>query len=347
MLTRFNINFFKIALIALFLVASPVLFAQVDTSAISEYLNRQKDKSFKNYAFLLVKDGKPAYKKEVGEFTLKTPQPIGASSQWLTAALVMTFVQEGKISLDDKVSQYIPIFDKYYKGYITIRHCLTHFTGIQSDKLFQKNKFKTLEEEVNDIASKREILTNAGEESRYSNLGFSIAGRVLEVVSKKSFDRLFIDRIGRPSGMKNTTFANEDYNDAVNPATGAKASALDYTNFLTMLLNKGMFNNKRVLSESSVETLLSLQVENNKIKNVPSLVQGYDYALGAWIMGVDEKSNRSAMTAPSYSGTVPVVDFCRKFAYVILTKDLSSPPNKDFYRNLKEAVDAGIRATCK
>jgi hypothetical protein len=87
-------------------------------------------------------------------------------------------------------------------------------------------------------------------------------------------------------------------------------------------------------------------VENSKMKNVPPLVQGYDYALGSWIMDEDEKGGSAAMTAPSYSGTVPVIDLCRKYAYVILTKDLSSPPNKDFYNNLKEAVDAGIKAAC-
>jgi len=332
--------------ILFFVATSQIVFAQVDTAAISQYLNRQKDKSFKNYAFVLVKDGKPAYKKEAGDFTLKTPQAIGASSQWLTAALVMTFVQEGKLSLDDKVSQYIPIFEKYYKGHITIRHCLTHYTGIQAEKLFQKSKFKTLEEEVNDIASKKEILTNAGEESQYSNLGFLIAGRVLEVISRRTFDRLFIDKIGRLSGMKNTTFANEDYNVAINPSTGARSSALDYANFLSMLLNKGIFNSKPVLSESSVQTLLSLQVESSKIKNIPSSMQGYDYALGAWMIDANEKGDAKAYTSPSYIGTMPVLDLCRKYSYILLTKDLSSPPAKEFYTRLKEAVDSGIAGNC-
>lgn len=339
--------FLKWILVIAFLFTTSTSFAQVDTVAISQYLNRQKDKSFKNYAFVLVKDGKPAYKKETGDFTLKTPQPIGASSQWLTAALVMTFVQEGKLSLDDKVILYLPIFDKYYKNHITIRHCLTHYTGIQAEKLFQKNKFKTLEEAVNDIASKKEILTNAGEESRYSNLGFLIAGRVLEVISRKTFDRLFTERIGRLCAMKNTTFANEDYNDAINPSTGARSSALDFTNFLTMLLNKGTFNNKPVLTAGSVETLLSLTVENNMMKNVPSGAQGFDYSFGSWIMNTTESGNATAFTAPSYAGTMPVLDVCRKYAYMLVTKELSSPPNKDFYTALKDAVDEGIRGSCK
>jgi CubicO group peptidase (beta-lactamase class C family) len=143
-------------------------FSQLDTTALSVKLNRSKEKLGKDVAFILYKNGKVAYKKEIGGLNIKTPVPIGASSQWLTTALVLTFVQEGKLSLDDKVSTYLPIFKKYYKEYITIRQCLTNFTGIQSEqglgRLLQKNKFHSLEEEVNDFASRRDIQTNAGTE---------------------------------------------------------------------------------------------------------------------------------------------------------------------------------------
>jgi CubicO group peptidase (beta-lactamase class C family) len=257
----------------------------------------------------------------------------------------MTFVQEGRISLDDKVSKYLPIFEKYYKGYITIRHCLTHNTGIQADKLFQKSKYHTLEEEVNDYASKKEIQTNAGTEFRYSNIGFNIAGRVLEVITKRTFDRLAMERITRPCNMKNTTFANEDYNDAINPSTGARSSAADLTNFLSMLLNKGTFNGKPVLSESSVTTLLSLSETSDKIKNAPPLAQGLNYGLGEWVLESNDKG-ATAFTAPSYIGTMPVLDICRKYGYVIFTKDLSSVPGKDFYSNIKAAIDEGMPALC-
>ncbi len=107
------------------------------------------------------------YKKEMGDFNSKTQAPIASCSKWLTAALVMQFVDEGKISLDDKVVKYIPEFDKYFKGYITIRHCLSHMTGIEDDDKFLKRildrkKYTTLEEEVNAFAAKREIRANAG-----------------------------------------------------------------------------------------------------------------------------------------------------------------------------------------
>lgn len=346
MLLRISSVFIKTLFAFAFLFCFQSITAQVDTSALSWKLNQSKDKLGKNYVFMLYKDGKILYKKENQEFNPKTQQPIGATSQWLTAALVMSFVQEGKIDLDDKVGKYLPIFEKYYKGYITIRHCLTYYTGIKPDNLFQKSKYHTLEEEVKDYASKKEIETNAGTESRYSNIGFNIAGRVLEVISKRSFDRLMLEIITRPCGMKNTTFANEDYNQAVSPAIGARSSAADLTNFLAMLLNKGSFNNKPVLSESSVSTLLSLQVTAEKIKNVPAPVQGLNYGLGSWISDISSKGDATAFTAPAYTGTVPVLDICRKYQFVIFTKELSSAPGKDFYLSLKAIVDESLPARC-
>lgn len=164
----------KVFIFALFILTRTTTYSQIDTTTISRKLNEAKEKLGKDAAFILYKDGKIIYKKEIGSFTVKTPQPIGASSQWLTTALVMTFVQEGKLSLDDKVSTYLPVFIKHFKSYITIRQCLTNYTGIQSEqgvlKLLQKNKFKSLEEAVNNYAEKREIQTNAGTEFRYSML---------------------------------------------------------------------------------------------------------------------------------------------------------------------------------
>ena len=162
----------------------------------------------------------------------------------------MTFVDEGKISLDDKVSKFIPIFAKYMKTYITIRNCLTNTTGIQADplgpmKLLEKSKYPDLETEVDAFASKREIETNPGTEIFYSHIGPNIAARVLEVVTKKTFDRIVQDKILRPCKMRGTSFTNEN-GVTSDPADGAVTTANDFINFLGMLLNKGVFEGKNV-----------------------------------------------------------------------------------------------------
>jgi CubicO group peptidase (beta-lactamase class C family) len=335
---------FKKILPVVFTLLSTSLYAQVDTASISAKLLQNKELS-KNVVCLLYKNGKLLYKKESPDLTVKTQEPVGASSQWLTAALVMTFVQEGKLSLDDKVSDYIPLLKKYSKTYITIRNCLTHNTGIESDfnmaHMFQKSKFKTLEDEAFAYASKHEIKTNPGTEFNYSNIGFNLVGRVLEVISKKGFDRLAQDRIIRPLNMRGTTFTNEDFNVASDPSMGARSTANDLTNFMTMLINKGMFNNKQVLTEASVKTLLTLQAKP-PMKNVPKPVDGMDYAFGSWILQDDANGNVQAAAAPSLSGTWPVADFCRGYSLVILTNRLKDPPGKEFFIDIKSIVDQGI-----
>ncbi len=326
-------------------------YPQFDTTALSAKLSQAKDKLGKDAAFVLFSKGKVAYKKEMGNFTIKTQQPIGASSQWLTAALVMTYVQEGKISLDDKVSSYLPGFSQHFKNYITIRQCLTNYTGIKSEqgaaKILQKNKFKTLEDAVDNFASKRDIETNAGTEFRYSNIGYDIAGRVLEVITRKTFDRLMQDRITRPLLMKNTTFTNENYNDAVDPSTGARSTAADFTNFLSMLLNKGVFNNKQILTESSAEMLQTLSAGAGKIKYAPKTVEGLNYAMGEWILETNAKGKTIAAAAPSLQGTWPMIDLCRGYACVIFTKELREEPARNTYMDIKATIDKSFPANCR
>jgi CubicO group peptidase (beta-lactamase class C family) len=335
-------------LAAVFLFFSENLSAQaaVDTASITKQLEELKSEFGKNYAFALYKDGKTIYKKENGEFNLKTQQPINATSHWLTAALVMVLVQEGKLGLDDKISTYLPIFSKHGKGYITVRHCLTHHTGIDGGKPFEKKNFKTLEEEVDHYASNREIKANPGTEYNYSNIGFKIVARVLELVGKKPFDRLMKEKLTSPLAMRATSFASDNYNDAPDPATGAKSSAFDLVNFVAMLLNQGSFNNKQVLTPESVKTFLSLQAPASQMKNAPAQVEGFAYAQGAWIIQVNEKNEPTSYTAPALSGTFPVVDLCRGYAFVLFTKDNAGDVKKETYMKLKSVVDAAIPAAC-
>lgn len=288
------------------------------------YIERSKAPYDGQVAVLALKDSQLLYQKNLGDFTVNTQENIGAMSSWFTAALVMQFVDQGKIRLDDKVSKYLPIFKQYAKGYITIRHCLTHTTGIEADKggvqkVFQKTKFASLEEQVNAFASKHEIQTNPGEEFFYSNIGLNIAARVLEVVAKKSFDRLVTERIFRPLGMKKSSFASEA---AVNPTSGAISSASDYSRFLLMLMNKGTLNGKPVLSEDAVQKLLAIQAIDMKKTYVPAAASQMEFTYGSW---VDTNSNAQpkVFVCPGFFGSYAYLDLDKKLAVVIITKPTS------------------------
>jgi CubicO group peptidase (beta-lactamase class C family) len=282
------------------------------------------------------------YNKDTKLFSsLRGQAPIGATSEWLTAAVVLSMVDEGKISLDDKVSRYLPIFGSYFKNYLTIRHCLSHFTGIQAEtpklkKMFEKKKFASLEEQVNEFA-KKEIQANAGEDFRYSNIGLSIAGRVLEVVSKKRFDMLAQQKLFRPLGMRQTSFTSLT-GGVVDPAGGARSSANDLIRFMTMLLNNGVYKGQRVLSEASVKELRTIQTTSSLIKYASDEANGFQYALGAWAPAENNKQ-ATILMAPSLGGTVPVVDFCRGYAFVYFLKELNDDQKVNAYSEIKAVLD--------
>jgi CubicO group peptidase (beta-lactamase class C family) len=347
---KVNMICLEFSMICCFLLFCLPGFAQLDFSQADQLLKQNQKALGNNLVALVWKDGKMVYQKqlekEIGDFNAKTQVPIGSCSQWLTAALVLTFVDEGKLSLEDKVSKFIPIYQKYMKTYITIRNCLTNTTGIQADpagpmKLLQKSKFESLEDEVSSFASKREIAANPGSEIYYSHVGPNIAGRVLEIISKKSFDRLMQERILRPLKMRGTTFT-DDKGGAINPSGGAQSTAADYMNFLIMLLNKGEFQGKRVLSEKSVEELESIQFFELPVKYAPKEAEGLRCGLGDWIQPQD-----SVISSLNLAGDWPYLDKCRNYAAIIMVRDPQSEPRKDIYLQFRDAIDRQFTSACR
>jgi CubicO group peptidase (beta-lactamase class C family) len=258
----------------------------------------------------------------------------------------MTFVDQGKLSLDDKVSKYLPIFTKHSKGFITIRDCLAHLTGLESEpfRLLGRKKFATLEEEVDDFASKKEIVSNPGIEFRYSNIGLNIAGRVLEVMNRRSFEQLMQERITRPLMMRNTSFSSFS---AVNPSGGAISTANDYMNFLIMILNKGIFNGKRILSEQAIADMQTAKTTPAMIKYAPKAAAGYNYGYGEWILETDENGNSTVVASPGLFGSWPMVDKCRNYACLFFTRGLLGEEKRDIYLDIKKSIDEQLSSTCK
>ncbi len=346
---HFNSICRKYSLVLCFMLLCLVSFGQYDFSNLDKKFADSKKELGKNTVMLIYKDGKIIYKKETDDFKANSPEAVASCSKWLTAALVMTFVDQGKITLDDKVSTYLPIFAKYGKSYITIRNCLSHQTGIKQDhvnllSIIDRKKFASLEEEVNDFASKKEIDFNPGTGFYYGGTGLNIAARVLEVITKKSFDQLVNERILRPLAMRNTSFFSDK---AINPSGGAVSAAIDYLNFLSMILNKGMYNGKRILSEKSIEEMQKPTVINVPFKYVPKVAEGYNYGLGEWIQEADENGKSIVLSCPGLFGTWPWIDNCRGYACIIFTKSIISEHKREIYLDLKKAIEEIIPSNCK
>jgi CubicO group peptidase (beta-lactamase class C family) len=320
--------------------------AQPDFSLLERTL-KQNDKILgKDLVVVVQKEGKNIFLRESEDFKLKIPAPIGNSSKWLTAALVMIFVDEGKLKLDDPVSKYVPVFGKYMKGYITIRHCLSQTTGLDTDatgivKFTQKSKFNTLEEEMEFFASKKLIVDNPGEAFSDGSVGMNMAGRVIEVITKKTFDRVAQEKLFRPLGMRTASFYDEG-GKAPNPSSGASCSAFDYMNFLQMIMNKGMFNGKKVLSESSVNYLLQHQFPEARIRYNPELTKGWNYANGSWIEEDNGTTWSNIYSGASAQGVWPWIDLKRKYIAIVLPSSPLNIQKRDLFTQIRSGVEAAL-----
>jgi CubicO group peptidase (beta-lactamase class C family) len=361
----------KVISVVSFLLLLQPLNAQYNWTELDQKLTDNQKLLGDNVVCLLWKGDSVIYKKEMGGFNSKTVAPIASCSKWLTAALVMQFVDEGKLSLDDYVVKYIPEFGNYFKSYITIRQCLSHMTGIEDDdkflrRILERRKFSSLEEEVNSFAAKKKIRANAGTDFWYGNVGLNIAGRVLEVISKKKFEILIKNKLFTPLGMTKTTFADVT-GGPVNPSGGAKSTADDYMKFLVMLLNKGKHNGRQIVSEASVEAMMLVQDKPEQIKYAPKAAEGYTYALGSWV--VESKTTdtivvtheskakpnpmyipvvqATSLACPGLFGTWPMIDYCRGYAYIVFVKNLLGEERADAHRQLKKIVDEQLTSVCK
>jgi len=341
----------KCSLSVIVLLFFQPVFSQYNFSELDKTLADKQKLIGKDFVVIIwKKDDTLIYKKEVGEYKSKTVAPIASCSKWLTAAVVMQFVDEGKISLDDPVVKYIPEFEKYFKKYITIRQCLSHETGIASEpirllKLFERKKFNSLEEEVNSFAAK-EIQANPGKEFRYSNIGLNIAARVLEVVSKRKFDQLIRQKLFAPLGMRNTTFTNLD-GSPPNPSGGAKSTADDYMKFLVMMMNKGKYHGKQILSEESVDEMMKAQTFPEMIKYAPKAAEGFNYALGSWVVDESADGIAKALACPGLFGTWPMVDYCHGYAYILFVKNFLGEERTGAHMEIKKVIDDQIKSECK
>lgn len=282
-------------------------------------------------------------------FTIKSQVPIASSSKWLTAVLLYKLAEEGKISLDDPVERYLPDFGKYFKGYITIRHCLSHMTGLE-DKgtwktLMQRKKFSSLEEEVNEIVSYK-IRAKPGTDFWYGAVGPAIAGRVAEVATKKKFDVLIRTKVLIPLGMRKTTFT-ELGGGPVNPGGGALSTAEDLIKFLQMLLNKGKLSSGvSFLSEAYVDELLQTQAHPQQVVFAPPAAKGYGYAAGAWVIE-SQQEHATALASPGLFGCWPMIDRCRGYAYVVMVKNRLGEDRAEIHKEMKDLIDLQLKSSCK
>lgn len=279
------------------------------------------------------------------DFDTNTKERIASCSKWLSAALVMTFVDEGKLNLEDTIGKFLPIFTQNGKGNIKIWQCLSHLTAIKPGTLKEDlQAFKNYESMGDAMLAlaKQPMEGIPGKVFHYSNAGLQIAGAVIEKISGKSFETLFADRMAQPLDMKNTDFGK---GKVAMPAGGAFSTAEDYMKFLQMILQKGMYNGKQILSKNAIiEMQKNRKNEDVEIKGSPSEAGNWGYGFGEWVMAETKEEKRSdAVTSPGLFGSFPWIDYSKNYAAFLFTFNIKSKGRNEQYKELKKIIDEAIQ----
>ncbi|MBR6983700.1 MAG: beta-lactamase family protein [Ruminococcus sp.] len=160
--------------------------------------------SYKNWGYDNISKQIPA--------TEHTPYEIGSVSMAFTALSVLLLQEEGKLSINDSVSDYLPWFNVKWHGEsydLKIWQLLNHSSGIPEVKTYKQVKTGTdekLKEETARIAEGVKLDFEPGTEYEYCNLNYDILAYLTEVVSGERFEDYVTREIFQPIGMTETGY---------------------------------------------------------------------------------------------------------------------------------------------
>ena len=190
--------------------------SQARADQVSDFVNGYlQKKQIPGCAVMVRKDGKVVLSAGYGNASLEhdlkvTPKTVfqsGSIGKQFTAMAVMMLVEEGKLSLGDRVSKFIKVPSSWSK--ITLRHLLTHTSGLGDypEKFSLQKDYS--EEELLQMVTGQALEFEPGEQWNYSNLGYLTLGIVIHTVTGKFYGEFLQKRIFEKLGMNDTRIISE------------------------------------------------------------------------------------------------------------------------------------------
>ena len=296
-----------------------------------------QDEMVPGIAIAILQEGTTLYTQTYGysnlelktEVTSKTVFELASLTKQMTAALITTLANEGKLSLDDKISKYI---DSIPEGWnpLTIRQLLGHMGGLvhsfepkyNGSYLLNYPKIDMLE-----AAKGTPMLSIPGTDWEYSDQGYFLAGYVAEKATGKEFDELMQEKIFTPMKMNDTRFLDQNeiipnradgyivnqgkymnnrrqWQFELTPHFGVMSTIIDMIKYEKGLVN-GLLS-KNVSSEISTPYRIFYKDGDHQ----------HAYGLG-W--EIHDFGNRRIVTHSGYTGTVYLRDLKTGLSIIILT----------------------------
>jgi beta-glucosidase-like glycosyl hydrolase/uncharacterized protein YbbC (DUF1343 family) len=283
-----------------------------------------------------------------------------------TTMMAMILVDEGRLDLDEKVQDFLPLFRGPGKEDVTVRHLLTHRSGV--------DWWAPLYEELQGPDAylrhiqAMELTYEPGTDYKYSDLGMILLGEILARVAGQPLDEFVRDRVFEPLAMTDTLYRpgedrlpriapteldawrgrmvrGEVHDEnafalgGIAPHAGLFSTAGDLSRFVQMLLNGGVLEHHRIVSRATVELFTRRAGDEDSTR-----------ALG-WDTKSPEKSTAGSYFSPrsfghtGFTGTSIWVDPDRELFVVLLTNRVHPTRENRLIRNARPAVaDAVVNA---
>jgi CubicO group peptidase (beta-lactamase class C family) len=289
---------------------------------------------------------------------------IASMTKPIAATAVMMLAEEGKLSVDDPVGKYVPELANLKTAagkpvVVTLRHMLTHTSGMGEAAPAQTRVAKTLADLI-PVYAKKPVAFEPGREWKYCQSGINTLGRIVEIVSGQSLPEFLAARLFQPLGMKDTAFyltekqarrlvtpgrqeggrlvattigildnkaaTDRDRYPAANG--GLFSTAADYARFAQMLLNGGTLNGRRYLKPETVRLMTTIQTG----AIITGFTPGNGWGLGVCVVrepqGMTETLSPGTFGHGGAYGTQAWID-PQKRVVMILMVQRSNFPNSD------------------
>ncbi len=245
-----------------------------------------------------------------------------------TTTAAMVLYDEGRLSLDAKVSDYLPGFVGRWKDEVTIRHLLTHRSGLPAGRELWRVAHSP--EEAREAVLTTKLRYRPGRAYIYSDLGADVLGWVVEAIAGQPLDVFVRQRVFEPLGMHDTFFLPPDsvrgrvaptiaqglVHDENAQALGGVAghaglfsTADDLAIFAQMMLDGGIYEGRRIVSDSTVRLFTQ--------RAAGSRALGWEMAEGRH--GAGEYLGASAYGHVGFTGTSMWIDPQRDMFVILLT----------------------------
>jgi len=327
-----------------------------------------RDSVFPGAIVGIVKDGVLAYNRGYGYQDYSKTQDVQPTDVYdvasitkvmATTAATMKLIDDEKLSLDSKVSEFFPEFDNKDKKKITVRDILLHQSGLPPFRVYV-DSIRTRKEIINAI--KNEPLTyKPGSKYVYSDLGMILLAEIIHEVSGQPLDRYTRNEFYFHMNMYSTFFNPASnsrwlvsrispteidtvfdrglvrarvhderafFMDGVAGHAGLFSSSIDMAKFSTMLLNGGVYSGRRYLKQETIQKFTTMQSKHS------GRGLGFDRKSPSGFTTAGQLASDDTFGHLGFTGTSLWIDREKNMAVILLTN--RTYPNRAYGKRISE-----------